>query len=90
MNLSQDLKCFLLVYFGTLGDDYSLKGSKKQPSRHTTYLPNSATHLPDLTTAFPDLTTHLHNLATHLPDLATLLPDFATHLPNLAATLLLT
>jgi len=29
MNLSQDLKCFLLVYFGTLGDGYSLKGSKK-------------------------------------------------------------
>ncbi len=28
MNLSQDLKCFLLVYFGTLGDGYSLKGSK--------------------------------------------------------------
>jgi hypothetical protein len=29
MNLSQDLKCFLLIYFGTLGDGYSLKGSKK-------------------------------------------------------------
>jgi hypothetical protein len=29
MNLSQDLKCFLLVYFGTFGDGYSLKGIKK-------------------------------------------------------------
>jgi hypothetical protein len=29
LNLSQDLKCFLLIYFGTLGDGYSLKGSKK-------------------------------------------------------------
>jgi hypothetical protein len=29
LNHSQDLKCFLLVYFGTLGDGYSLKGSKK-------------------------------------------------------------
>jgi hypothetical protein len=29
LNLSQDLKCFLLMYFGTLGDGYSLKGSKK-------------------------------------------------------------
>ncbi len=34
MNLSQDLKCFLLVYFGTLGDGYSLKGSKNKPSWH--------------------------------------------------------
>jgi hypothetical protein len=34
MNLSQDLKCFLLIYFGTLGDGYSLKGSNKKPSRH--------------------------------------------------------
>jgi hypothetical protein len=34
MNLSQDLKCFLLRYFGTLGDGYSLKGSNKKPSRH--------------------------------------------------------
>jgi hypothetical protein len=29
LNLSQDLKFFLLLYFGTLGDGYSLKGSKK-------------------------------------------------------------
>ncbi len=29
MNLSQDLKFFILLYFGTLGDGYSLKGSKK-------------------------------------------------------------
>jgi hypothetical protein len=29
LNLSQDLKFFLLMYFGTLGDGYSLKGSKK-------------------------------------------------------------
>jgi hypothetical protein len=29
LNLSQDLKCFILIYFGTLGDGYSLKGSKK-------------------------------------------------------------
>jgi hypothetical protein len=29
LNLSQDLKCFLLIYFGTLGDGNSLKGSKK-------------------------------------------------------------
>ncbi len=35
MNLSQDLKCFLLRYFGTLGDGYSLKGSNKKPSRHS-------------------------------------------------------
>jgi hypothetical protein len=27
MNLSQDFKCFLFIYFGTLGDSYSLKGS---------------------------------------------------------------
>jgi hypothetical protein len=35
LNLSQDLKCFLLIYFGTLDDGYSLKGSNKKPSRHT-------------------------------------------------------
>ena len=29
LSLSQDLKFFLLIYFGTLGDGYSLKGSKK-------------------------------------------------------------
>jgi hypothetical protein len=29
LNLSQDLKFFRLMYFGTLGDGYSLKGSKK-------------------------------------------------------------
>jgi hypothetical protein len=29
VNLSQDLKFFLLLYFVTLGDGYSLKGSKK-------------------------------------------------------------
>jgi hypothetical protein len=29
LNLSQDLKFFLLLYFETLGDGYSLKGSKK-------------------------------------------------------------
>jgi len=29
LNLSQDLKFVLLLYFGTLGDGYSLKGSKK-------------------------------------------------------------
>jgi hypothetical protein len=29
LNLSQDLTFFLLLYFGTLGDGYSLKGSKK-------------------------------------------------------------
>jgi hypothetical protein len=34
MYLSQDLKCFLLIYFGTLGDGYSLKGSNKKPSQH--------------------------------------------------------
>jgi hypothetical protein len=39
MNLSQDLKCFLLRYFGTLDDGYSLKGSNKKPSRHS--------HFPD-------------------------------------------
>ena len=41
MNLSQDLKCFLLIYFGTLGDGYSLKGSNKKPSRHRNDLGNS-------------------------------------------------
>ncbi len=35
VNLSQDLKCFLLIYFETLGDGYSLKGSNKKPLRHT-------------------------------------------------------
>jgi hypothetical protein len=35
MNLSQDLKLVLLRYFGTLGDGYSLKGSKNKPLRHT-------------------------------------------------------
>jgi hypothetical protein len=35
MNLSQDLTLVLLRYFGTLGDGYSLKGSNKKPSRHT-------------------------------------------------------
>jgi hypothetical protein len=39
MNLSQDLKCFLLRYFGTLGDGYSLKGSNKKPSRHSSVKP---------------------------------------------------
>jgi hypothetical protein len=34
LNLSQELKSVLLLYFGTLGDGYSLKGSKKKPSRH--------------------------------------------------------
>jgi hypothetical protein len=34
LNLSQELKLVLLLYFGTLGDGYSLKGSKKLPSRH--------------------------------------------------------
>jgi hypothetical protein len=34
MNLSQDLTCFPLVYFVTLGNGYSLKGSKNKPSRH--------------------------------------------------------
>jgi hypothetical protein len=29
LNLSQDLKFFFLMYFGTFGDGYSLKGSKK-------------------------------------------------------------
>jgi hypothetical protein len=29
LNLSQELKSALLLYFGTLGDGYSLKGSKK-------------------------------------------------------------
>jgi hypothetical protein len=29
LNLSQELKFVLLLYFGTLGDGYSLKGSKK-------------------------------------------------------------
>jgi hypothetical protein len=29
LNLSQDLKLVLLLYFRTLGDGYSLKGSKK-------------------------------------------------------------
>ncbi len=29
LNLSQKLKFVLLLYFGTLGDGYSLKGSKK-------------------------------------------------------------
>jgi len=29
LNLSQELKLVLLLYFGTLGDGYSLKGSKK-------------------------------------------------------------
>jgi hypothetical protein len=29
LNLSQELKSVLLLYFGTLGDGYSLKGSKK-------------------------------------------------------------
>jgi hypothetical protein len=29
LNLSQDLKFVLLLYFGTLGDGFSLKGSKK-------------------------------------------------------------
>jgi hypothetical protein len=28
LNLSQELKLVLLQYFGTLGDGYSLKGSK--------------------------------------------------------------
>jgi hypothetical protein len=32
--LSQDLKLVLLIYFGTLGDGYSLKGSNNKPSRH--------------------------------------------------------
>jgi hypothetical protein len=34
LNLSQELKLVLLLYFGNLGDGYSLKGSKKKPSRH--------------------------------------------------------
>jgi len=34
LNLSQELKFVLLLYLGTLGDCYSLKGSKKYPSRH--------------------------------------------------------
>ena len=29
LNLSQELKLVLLLYLGTLGDGYSLKGSKK-------------------------------------------------------------
>jgi len=29
LNLSQELKLVLLLYFGTLGNGYSLKGSKK-------------------------------------------------------------
>jgi hypothetical protein len=29
LNLSQELKFVLLLYLGTLGDGYSLKGSKK-------------------------------------------------------------
>ncbi len=29
LNLSQELKLVLLLYFGTLGDGYSLKSSKK-------------------------------------------------------------
>jgi hypothetical protein len=29
LNLSQELKLVLLLYFGTLSDGYSLKGSKK-------------------------------------------------------------
>jgi len=29
LNLSQELKLVLLLYFGTFGDGYSLKGSKK-------------------------------------------------------------
>jgi hypothetical protein len=40
MNLSQVFKCFLLIYFGTLGNGYSLKGSNKKPSRHTYMFPN--------------------------------------------------
>jgi hypothetical protein len=39
MNLSQDLKCFLLIYFGTLGDGYSLKGSKNSLHGTGTVLP---------------------------------------------------
>ncbi len=34
LNLSQELRLVLLLYCGTLGDGYSLKGSKKWPSRH--------------------------------------------------------
>jgi hypothetical protein len=29
LNLSQELKLVLLLYFGTFGEGYSLKGSKK-------------------------------------------------------------
>jgi hypothetical protein len=29
LNFCQDFKFFILLYFGTLGDGYSLKGSKK-------------------------------------------------------------
>jgi hypothetical protein len=39
LNLSQDLKLVLLIYFGTLGDGYSLKGSNKKPSRHNYVVP---------------------------------------------------
>ena len=28
---------FLLIYFGTLGDGYSLKGSNTKPSRHSRF-----------------------------------------------------
>jgi hypothetical protein len=34
MNLSQDFKVLSFGIFGTLGDGYSLKGSKNKPSRH--------------------------------------------------------
>jgi hypothetical protein len=40
LNLSQDLKFFLLLYFGTLGDGYSLKGSKN--SLRDTHIENSS------------------------------------------------
>jgi hypothetical protein len=38
LNLSQELKLVLLLYFGTLGDGYSLKGSKKNSLRGTIIL----------------------------------------------------
>jgi hypothetical protein len=38
LNLSQELKLVLLLYFGTLNDGYSLKGSKKYPSRHNDFV----------------------------------------------------
>jgi hypothetical protein len=40
LNLSQELKLVLLLYFGTLGDGYSLKGSKKIAfTAHLPYIP---------------------------------------------------